>query len=76
MEQDNIKQEIDRMTKEITSFSIYMPQYNLKGVDEIEKVKQNIRAALSEKLKENIEPMNNTFALENFDYCTKELGNQ
>ena len=29
---------------------------------------------LSEKLKENLEPVDNSFALENFEYCTKELG--
>ena len=53
---------------------VYMPEVNLKNVDEIEKVKANIRATLSEKLKENLEPVDNSFALENFEYCTKELG--
>ena len=76
MEQDIIKQEIFRMKKQITSMSVYMPEVNLKNVDEIEKVKANIRATLSEKLKENLEPVDNSFALENFEYCTKELGHE
>jgi hypothetical protein len=53
---------------------VYMPEVSLKNVDEIDKVKANIRATLSEKLKENLEPVDNSFALENFEYCTKELG--
>jgi ribosomal protein L29 len=43
MEQDELKDEINSMKKELNKFSIYMPQFNLKNVDEIEKVKASIR---------------------------------
>ena len=50
MEQDSIKQDIVNMKKQITSMSVYMPEYNLKNVDEIDKVKASIRTTLQEKL--------------------------
>ena len=64
------------MKKQLTSFSIYMPEYTLKNVDDIEKVKTSIRNTLTEKLKENIDSIDNSFSLENFEYATKEMGNQ
>ena len=43
MEQDYIKQEIHKMSKQLADFSNYMPSYNLKNMEQIENVKKGIR---------------------------------
>ena len=76
MEQDKIKSEINKMQKRLAEYSNYMPSYNLKNVDDIENVKKNIREFFNKKLQENITTIDNRFSLENFEYATKELGNE
>lgn len=76
LEQNEIKDEIYKMQKELNSFSIYMPEWNLKSIDDIEAVKKHIRDNLSQKLKENLIPIDNRFAMENYEYATTELGNE
>jgi hypothetical protein len=74
MEQDYIKQEIHKMSKQLADFSNYMPSYNLKNMEQIENVKKGIREVFTKKLAENITPIDNRFSIENFEYATKELG--
>ena len=54
-----------------------MPKIQLKNFnpDDADAVTKSIKEQLSEKLKQNLVPIDNSFALENFEYATKELGN-
>ena len=63
------------MQKELNSFSIYMPAYNLYNYEDPTAVAKSIRDNLTAKISENMAPIDNSFSLENFVYTTKELGN-
>jgi hypothetical protein len=75
-EQDELKNDIQKMMKELNKQSCYMPKYNLKNVDDIENVKKAVREKLQAKLDENIITVDNSFALENYEYTTNELCNE
>jgi hypothetical protein len=75
MEQDFLKQEIYEMQKELNAFTVYMPQYTLKSFENPEISAKLITDVLAAKLSDNLVPIDNSFCLENFEYATKELGN-
>lgn len=63
------------MKKQLADFNSYMPAYNLKNTEDIQSITKGIKETIQKKLKENLVQIDNTFAIENFEYATKELGN-
>lgn len=67
--------EINAMKVGVNAFSIYQPAFELcvpDLADETKKIKEDLKLKLDKYLK----PIDNTFALENFKYATKEMGNE
>jgi|TARA_B110000285_G_C15022603_1_gene562397 hypothetical protein len=67
--------EINAMKAGVNSFSIYQPAFELRVPDLVEETKK-IKEDLKLKLDKYLLPIDNSFALENFTYATKELGNE
>jgi hypothetical protein len=67
--------EINAMKKGVNSFSVYQPAFELHVPDlqdETKKIKEDLKL----KLERYLRPIDNTFARENFEYATKEMGNE
>ena len=73
-EQHEIKDEINKMKREVNFLNNYMPKVKLRVEDYGETIKK-IQEDLKLKLDKYLEKVDSTFALENYDYLTKELEN-
>ena len=67
--------EINAMKKGINNFSIYQPAFELHVADLAEESKI-IKEELKLKLEKYLKPIDNTFARDNFQYATIEMGNE
>lgn len=77
-EKDQIVKEIDQMKHEINSFSHYCPSYTLSfsEEDDAEIIIDRLKTELKTKLEKNLVEISTDFSLNNFNYVTKELGQQ
>lgn len=66
-EQYEIKDQIATMTEHITNFQTYIPRVKLKVENDYETSKK-IQDFVMKKLEENLEMVDNSFALENLEY--------
>jgi len=73
-EQHEIKDEINKMKHGINQFSTYIPKVKLK-VEDMQETTKKIQEDLKAKLALNLEVIDNSFALENFQYVTSEIQN-
>jgi hypothetical protein len=74
-EEHEMLDEINHMKKGVNSFSIYQPSYELKVPDLAEETKR-IKEDLKLKLERYLKPIDNSFARDNFQYATIEMGNE
>ena len=63
------------MKKEISKFSFYSPQFSVSKIDNFKETSDRIDSEMKSKLETYFTETDNHISLENFDYITKQLGN-
>ena len=76
-EKDSILDEINMMKRHINKFSLYCPSHSINWNEEedIAAQKEKLQTDLKEKLEQLVIPVDNNFALSNFQYVSQDLGN-
>jgi hypothetical protein len=76
LEKDTIMGQINKLKNDVNRFALYCPSYSVDWHDEgPETARDRIKNDLKTKIEKYLVEIDNSFALRNFKYITKELGN-